>query len=306
MKRIAYSLLLFLILCTYNVKSQTYYPLVADSVHWFIALDNGVFGAGTYSSIFEYYSIGDTIVNSNTYKKVYKRDIQSLNSNYQAPYQPLTPYTLFALLREDTASRIVYTIILQNNPNGSNCLINQEELLYDFGLNLGDSLNTCTIGSGPHPCPEITSIYPWVIYGYNTNVFEILCTYNTQYYEGIGSWDGLFEEESTATATALKNYCRGADINCGLTSSVFEIPNTKSFDIYPNPTFGFIQIKSIESLTLLKEVSISDVFGKVLIFFPLLKSVQHVDISSLKPGIYILSIKNKDKETIQLSKIIKL
>ena len=304
MKRIAYSILLFLILCTYNVKSQTYYPLVADSVHWFIALDNGVFGAGTYSSIFEYYSIGDTIVNSNTYKKVYKRDIQSLNSNYQAPYQPLTPYTLFGIIREDTTSKKVYTIVYQNAPG---CSTGQEELLYDFDINGGDSINDdMCIATQPHPEPLITAIANITIFGYSTVRYIRSGFTTTSYYEGIGTDKGLFEWEASEYYV-LWDYCIGSDINCGLTTGIFESKSFKLFKIFPNPVESILNIRLFqESKFKPIVVTITDVFGKKILTKDMINYVSNIDLSSLKKGVYFFKIQDLHQETLHFTKLIKL
>jgi len=306
MKKIRQILLLLFLLNSFQGKAQTYYPLVKDSVHWLIARDPGAFGINTYGSIFEYFSIGDTIVSSTTYKKVYKRNIQSIN-NYYAPYQSISAYTLFALLREDTANRKVYAIILQSVI--LNCSTNQEVLLYDFNLNIGDTLNSCTSITPLHPCPEITSITPAVRFGYNTIIYKLgNCNPYTLYYEGIGGWDGLFEDENFVITTALWEYCVGSDMNCGITTNIIESTNNKSFYIYPNPTTGIIQIKPLNQLDFLKEelhVSINNVFGKVVKHL-YLNSLDKIDITNLEKGIYFLKIDNQQSETIHYTKIIKL
>ncbi len=305
MKRISYILLLFLTFNAFQAKSQTYYPLVRDSVHWFVAVDNQIFGPGTYGSIFEYYSIGDTTVSSTLYKKVYKRDIESVNSNYLPPYQPMSSYSLFALLREDTANKKVYSITLQNNPFNFNCAINQEELLYDFNLNVGDTVNNCTQLTG-HPCPEVNLIFPSTTYfGYNTKLYRVGCLVGaTDYYEGIGSWDGLLEDENFVTATVLRGYCRGADIDCGLTTGVSINSFNNSFSVFPNPTKGVVQIHSSGIIENPTQITISDISGKIIKRSFLGKN-KLIDLSNLKKGVYFLRIGSK-KSILHFSKIIKL
>jgi hypothetical protein len=293
MKKITHILLLLFFLNSFSSKAQ-YIPLVKDSAHWLIAVNPGAFGMFTYSSIFEYYSLGDTIVNSNTYKKVYKRGIQPI-SGYFAPYQSTSSYTLFALLREDTVNRKVYTIILP--PGSPSCSSNQEVLLYDFfNLSIGDTLNSCTSYS-LHPCPAITSIFPSTYGSYNTIIYEYGCSTPSRYYEGIGGWDGLFEEQLNSVVTLMWGYCIGSDVNCDIITSVKKIANNNFLSIYPNPNNGVfnIEIKDIGKTT----IEIYNISGQLILQKSLNQNISKISLSNYPKGMYFIKVKMNNETMIQ-------
>ncbi len=114
--------------------AQNYYPLVRPNLLWQV-----MHGYTATICYFEYghqsYLQGDTVVSGFTYLKVHSNPIISLIGN---PFCP--PYvvngnspTCCGLMREDTIARKVFVY---------NYTINSDELLYDFNLVAGDTLNS--------------------------------------------------------------------------------------------------------------------------------------------------------------------
>jgi hypothetical protein len=72
--------------------------------------------------------------------------------------------------------------------------------------------------------------------------------------------------------------------------------SSEQLTFYPNPvTDGKIFISGRQSIS--KEVSISDVLGKVVIHNTL--TTKELNISSLKPGVYMIKIKEAENTVIR-------
>jgi len=78
-------------------------------------------------SYFKYWFEGDTIINSYQYKKVFKQTGNPIANFDESVY--------YAALREDTIAERVYCIVEEDGI---------ERLLYDFSLNVGDTISIST------------------------------------------------------------------------------------------------------------------------------------------------------------------
>lgn len=118
MKRIIFFLFLFS-LTVESSKAQTYHKLLNNS-EWFQAM---IFGFGIPTGYYWYYQDIDTIVNSTTYSKIHD-----------------TYFGSDFYLREDTLTKKVYILTSDTT----------ESILYDFSMNVGDSLSLVGIGNIPN------------------------------------------------------------------------------------------------------------------------------------------------------------
>ena len=235
------SFLLLLFFNTCSVKAQQYVPLVVDSTHWFTTPSGQCLYPPPYS-ITEYYLVGDTSISSINYKKVYYRtetqnscSFSSLSSNF----------SLFALLREDTTTKKVYAILFENT---NSCPLNQEVLLYDFDLQVGDTLkqqDLCLLLNDD----VVTSTFPpndWIP---TANAYH-LSDGGSVLYEGVGSTYGLFDEifiSVSGPQPLLYDYCRGGLSNCNyLITSVDNLEVDENINVFPNPIIDWFTIQSLE------------------------------------------------------------
>jgi hypothetical protein len=242
--------LLFVIatLLSLAAKSQTtlYYPFPDTSAFWTVQdwaccwtdcpsppLGNPVIDDYNFS----YFLQGDTVIATNTYHKVYKSPgtahehcaiAGTLNNWWILTAEYAGAY------RQDTTLKQIYFIY----PSFS-----QEQLLYDFSLNVGDTLSNCVVST-------IDSIL------IGTNYRKQFHFMGSQYsmIEGIGSTAGLLEPfipfESGGTLTCFSQ--NGATLYpdtitaCYIVTRVNEIKNLRSFSISPNPfhTFAILQVTS--------------------------------------------------------------
>ncbi len=284
---IKYYITFLFILYSFLGKTQQYVPLVVDSAHWIIEQCDGSIIDG---AAWEYYILGDTVVNSIDYKKVYKRWWQY---DFCTLTQPYTNYQLFSLIREDTLNRKVYSTgnnIIWGTSGGYACPSDNDTLIYDFDLQIGDTVNTCVTG-----LKTITFIS-------QPNFWRSSTTFHTnsgvELYEGVGSMFGLFEYLEFALSGGvdpqLAHYCIGNLANCGLTVSEEEY-FTSNVKIYPNPTNGIIKIEFDES-RVNNQFYIYNVSGKLMEKKYINSKTSTLNVSHLAEGIYyykIVSSSNK-------------
>ncbi|OFY89472.1 MAG: hypothetical protein A3K10_11705 [Bacteroidetes bacterium RIFCSPLOWO2_12_FULL_31_6] len=296
MKKTAQLFLLLLFINHFSGKAQQYVQLAVDSSHWFTTPFIIMPSPPPYQ-YFEYYLLGDTTVSSVSYKKVYYRTEWSSNG-----YGNMTSnFSLYALLREDTTNKKIYTIPIQNF--GNNCQLNQEVLLYDFNLQVGDTLkasNLCLLLSDK-VITNITQGNTWL----SSKTFQ-LQTMPDELYEGVGSYYGLFEviEPSVSGPSPyLIDYCRGGLNNCKyLNTGIAKNKSTENVYIYPNPVLDYFTISSKENFEF--EYQILSIDG-TLIEKGRNQSNSRIYIT-LDNGLYIIEIFGINKDFRTTKKIIKI
>jgi hypothetical protein len=131
-----------------------------------------------------------------------------------------------------------------------------------------------------------------VVSGYNNWPFTVTSAANTT------------QSARTATITIAANgvgdrtitVTQDADIQTGMD----DIDNIE-FSLYPNPTNDFLFIKSDNAG--INMVSVIDLSGKTVLIEPDFLQDDYLDLSSLKNGIYFLSIQTANK--VQIRKVVK-
>lgn len=133
--------LLLLLLYTYSAAAQ-YQPLAVENAHWRIHVDD--LETPWDDLIYEYVCRGDTTVEGQAYKKVYRRDFvyeeEPFPGQYPMPYR-ISNSRLHGLLREDTTTGEVWAVLMSEGdfrPAG------EEFLLFDFSAQPGDTLRSFT------------------------------------------------------------------------------------------------------------------------------------------------------------------
>ncbi len=157
--------LLFLFIGPIALVAQDYVPFnLQDGVTW---QDYSFYGAGDppgsdggTTIAYSYQLIGDTLVDGHTYKKVYSRDdwyhdLERFSTGPDSYEEVLNeenydnPYLLFGGLRQDTAAKTLYYVnwredeeVYQGRCFGLVPAVGEEQLLYDFSLEEGDTAQT--------------------------------------------------------------------------------------------------------------------------------------------------------------------
>ena len=167
-------LILIMVACFVTSKSQAYIPLIDTNAVW-KQCEIGYPPPPIiwYLHHWDHIIMDDTIINNTIYKAVGKIDYNvECSKIFTGPYY-------YAAIREDTIERKVY----KYHPDG-------DELLYDFSLELGDTLRT-SIGYG-----LVCIAHDTILVG---DSYRKRWTYAYETYpeidvvEGIGAYTGLLE-----------------------------------------------------------------------------------------------------------------
>lgn len=208
MKPVLYFLFISMIfnLCiAETADAQSYNPTATEGAHWIVIHE---IDGWEIIAMWEYYCTGDSTINGVEYKKVLRRELEPTLD--PPPYTPISSYILYGFLRDDIINKKVYGLLYQEYWY-SDCDSQTEFLLFDFSLQVGDTLAQCSMPSFYQD--TIGTIVNGTAYGIDTRIFT---TYNQgfNFYEGIGSDFGLFEEmflpvenNSALENTELIYYC---------------------------------------------------------------------------------------------------
>lgn len=285
MKKLLIIALLTLFFCPKTGKAQAYVPLVIDSTHWF-SEKRPIIPVPPFLYA-EHYLLGDTIVSTINYKKIYYR--QEFANSYQ---NMVSPYSLSALIREDTLTRKVYAILLQN-PQDHSCPLNQEVLLYDFSAQPFDTLK------GNDHCLLLNdNIITGIIQNnFWLNSLTYSLNYSGQIYEGVGSYYGLLEaiySSLSGPQFIMVDYCRGGLSNCkyynvGVNNQVIE----NNIKIYPNPTNNSL---TIETDLNYHTFNIYNLSGKLV---KTQNRSNQISVSELPKGMYFIQLVGDKNNRVQ-------
>lgn len=199
-------LLLLLLLANLFAKAQTpYHSFPEDSAQWSY-WESGIdsISGQPYTHSFQLKMIGDTMINGMAYNKIYK----SADIAY-----PSISDSLHCFIRQDTAQRkvvVCYPLHLYNDSS--------ENLLYDFGLQVGDTFNIKLITDGTlHEAVIIAS----------TDSVQTNVDYRREFFLQFIEWDiwGPSCDVGCQWLEGIGNYCNPLYI---------EIPDSFCWDHYYN------------------------------------------------------------------------
>ena len=284
-----------------------YEPLVVEDAHWRC----GVPALG-FSVFQDFIMRGDTVVDGQTYKKVYYCQCGYLGD------------TLFALVREDISTQKVYNILLrdecENDFSGKpdlvadSCALNIEHELFDYSLETGDTLDRyCWMR---HP---LATIQYCIVIGIDTfpvidwqasserEVFSVQCeilwengnTYNTWawFYEGIGSDSGPLLPDILAPRDLIYGYDVLPGLSCEETgptdnwaiNNVFTSNNIKAF---PSPVKNILHIEA-DNYVAKGSYKLSTIAGQIIKDGKFSGHRTEVTVNELSAGIYFIQIFDK-------------
>ena len=247
---------------------------------------------------------GDTIINSTTYKRLYHQ--QFYHEEWYTTGSPIINDTLqqsslVAFIREDTTTRMVYQI-------ANNFTFPQEDLLFDYSLNVGDTLKNLFTSNFGYGNGEIDSITEVILNNGDTNrvlhfdynfipVGGLVLNFMI---EGVGGPGGLYNpfyylglsgvQEETTIVCYKKS---GVDLfgTCSYPNfftGVKEIKNSNAVSIHPNPTQDRITIYLEETLHNSK-VSIRNALGQLVFSEKMSGTELNINLNTPK-GIYFLQL----------------
>ena len=235
---------------------------------------------------YKYYISGTININSQEYYKVYRSGYYHINNDPNVYYN-----SYFAPLRE--ASNKWYTVDIDINA----------VLLYDFTLNVGDTVNSFANFNGD--LITIADIDTIMIDGESKKKFILSDNYGAEYIiEDIGASTGLFEPLTWFDNWSILRcfaidyvpiWLNPASGSCDLSVDISEIQEEDENYIYSNPA----QESIILIVPLHSEVNIIDAMGRELMCFTSNEKQLKIDVSWLNDGIYHAQIIHNGERAIR-------
>lgn len=286
-------LALLLVFLSISLKAQhTYVPMAIESARWLILWDD--FDTPQPDEYYGYKIEGDTLINNIQYKKIYSRGFAAVNGNFAPPYI-ITGESIYGAIRDDIPNKKVYGIQFWANYPYNICPVNEEFLMYDFNMDIGDNYeDQCLTDFLTNLILDNIDIIN--IYGHDRLIqtsdgwewcFQII--------EGVGSSSGLFEDTTAGCwfknnlfpwTPSLSDYCVGTDELCYewfLLDNIDHITNEK-ITLFPNPVHTTF---SIDSNFIFQKLSLFNLRGQKVAVFGKKDSYS---VSGFQPGIYFVKI----------------
>lgn len=299
-KTLAISVILSIVGLT-QVYSQ-YIPFIGKDKYWiYINHDNGEPAPRVMSAFIRWLG-KDTVINSKNYVTLLSSNLPGRHPCSMPPcFSPYYPYQVSFnnarsnyFIREDTIERKVYCLTL-GAP--SPCWNHEESVLFDFNLQVGDTLSECNIMMNAiMPFYDrtgfIESIDTEFVYGKSRKVWNfdgivfaggLFGLRKLKLIEGIGFVNNytFFPSDNTQLIT----YCEGSLDDCHLINAVKNPFNDHSvIHVYPNPLMDKMNISSQYEID---DIEIVELLGKNLKCS--LKDKQ-IDISQLPNGLYHIKV----------------
>lgn len=279
-----------IILCSSILRSQNYASLVKENVYWDV-LEGNSQNLYIYDGGSRYFFDGDTLIGNQLYSKLFYHPFNAVYNPYPSFYVDTSTVIFSNYIREDTSARKTY-ILEPWNPN--------EVLMFDFSLNIGDTLNSTYTTDGT----------PIVV---NTITNEILLngairkkwTFDNGhfYIEGIGSSQGFFSPTFTLLGAWLETNCVN-DNNVHLYGNrCFTIlglseaqVSDSALKVYPNPVKDRLIVEGAIANPV--DFKLYNLYGQIILTKKLSSSVVEIDVSNLPKGMYMLSIHGEDSQKI--------
>lgn len=279
-----------LLLAGFSSFAQPYQPVGVENAHWFmyatpddVVLDKHAFVVR-----------GDTLINSMTYKKLYYQDFAP------EPAYLLEEEYLWGVVRDDSLERKVYVIAFEPYIYGYQCLMGEEQLLFDFSILPGDTTAHCLWYEN----------HPWILdstyisYKYGADRRTI---YSEEYwwifgeiYEGIGSREGLlgtlsYGEQPSEDYYWLIKYCIGSDEDCGIISGTADVTFAeRPALIFPNPVIDELNLQFFRPVH--GAIRIYDAMGR-LHWSGVSNGApdQQISLGNWPPGLYLLQLEEEGR-----------
>ena len=287
--------------------SQTYQPFPTDSAVWRQSSANWNY-PDYYQRDYNYYSQGDTFLLGNTYHKIYKTEIDS----YYVLGSPTGPFNLttgptmvdsnkyMGAIREDPSKHVYY---LPDTATAS------EILLYDFNLNIGDTLgysyNNSSYFLGYNRVTGIDSVIVGTQYHKQFRISAPGYPNYVSIIEGVGSTFGLLEmfidpfewsdnlicfshNGQSVWADSVPHPPKYIAANCALPTplGIKEQSGESRVFVFPNPSSGTLYLKTASSEK--TDIQLVDVFGKTIYKTTVSTKETTINLSSFPQGIYFL------------------
>jgi hypothetical protein len=257
--------------------------------------------------IYNYYLNSDTVINNSVYYKLFTRIWSVLNWMGAPPPQCQGSYVL-----NDSLSPIAYVRDTLGKILLYDIQSNSDTLLYDFNLNIGDTLPLSF--NNYHTDNTVVAIDSILVSSVYRKRFQIMDVNSNTFYifEGIGHENGFLEPIPPVINCANELLCYSENdtsyypsigLNCEL---LLGIDNTvekpePSYNIYPNPSDGMIHISG--NLSDCQLILYNNIFVKVK-SLPTMNYIELKQKFGISEGLYFLEIFNLKAKKKYFIKII--
>ncbi|MFN0215307.1 MAG: T9SS type A sorting domain-containing protein [Saprospiraceae bacterium] len=296
--------ILGIILCASSLSAQIpYLPLATEGKYWFYTASDNIDGPnGAVHSIYVIHIKGDTLIDGKAYKKVFKCSLKTYFAMIP-PYQfVVTPYTItgcgvVSFIREDTLTKQVF-----NRPANNSIAFcdSSEYLLFDFGLQTGDTLHDCVLKNVFLPqfsIPIVDSISVEQIFQKNRRTLNsfghiiyqgLAFASSFRISEGLGyETQGIFNQNGEINDGHLHHlfdFCEGDLNGCGFVGTNESQNFENKWVLFPNPASSEVSIFPAE---LFLKIEVFDLAGN-LEMAALVE--QKTDISKLSRGLKLIKL----------------
>ncbi len=294
------------------MAQDQYYPLLDTTAVWNF---ERVISCQLYSPYYHFhYSLilwSDTVIDGTTYLQLKRPAWEFSTSAWFSgevgdcgPNPMATGY--LGALREDTTARRVHYL-----PAGAT----EESLLYDFSLEIGDTITGYLDDHFFFAEPGIISAVDSVLIGsqyhkrWNIPVEGADGEYHFQYIEGIGGLHGLVDPDPFyllhSAITTLTCYSNGqgfvypdGDEPCAIVTHAYQQGTTDiRLDIFPNPASGTVTLN--HSATGKARLQVFGTSGKLISQHTLNTPEVIIDTENWPRGMYLLRVVNKGNSSTQ-------
>lgn len=285
------ALLLFLLaMIIQESQAQGYHPLIKTNKFWDVVsnFDDGFPCMCHCSGLRYFYAGDDTIIENSKYARFKASPLRSIYGSIGPFCPPYYADTLSGLsgifLREDSVAQKVFIY---------NYFSYQDDLLYDFSLEVGDTLISDYTTSGYSVI--VQSIENLILNnGDDVRKFNFVGC-DAFYIESIGGSQGLagglLMPEYPDELFCVEDQGVGLLSDCAGWVDINENQFTNSIQIFPNPAIDFIRITGLETNNI-ASIKIYNCFGKEIISKDLSVSTETIDVSQLQSGCYFLRVGN--------------
>lgn len=283
-----------------KVNAQTYY-FMNDSASWKVDFYGYTIECFGHCYEWEYFISGDTIINSNSFKKI--------RMNYHSIWNQQYSSKNVGAIREDVANKKVYFRSFYNDTT--------QYLLYDFDLNVGDTFpSTYLYEEGPFPVVDSIDYIQIANESHKRCWFTSESIQPVYLLEGVGSVYGLlenlygnFEGANELTCFEVGDVLLFSAFDTSSTGCHVEIPlstqntnNPASIQINNNLNEGLLTITNLRGDKI--SISIFDELGRQCFFQSVSEDKFQLRTSSLAAGIYFIHCGNADYHTLLAQKIL--
>lgn len=295
-------LVCILLLISIVTKAQTwvYHPFPQVNSYWNVDQSYYCYIGAVPGPVGQYYSIvvaNDTAIGSETYHKLYIPYFSSDSTGCTSA--SVTQNIYKGCIREDSTAKKVYYI----NP-----FVSTEKLLYDFNLQVGDTIFGELETSPKDTVISIDSVQTSGAGGGWVKRWFINSCLNIYIIEGVGSTYGLVEPSPGCPPDFIQRdiICMVGQVptagyiypnitDCDMITSVNSIAEEHTIQIFPNPSDGSFQIDLKNYL--FQEIIISNLLGDIVLQEDIQTSNNYM-VNHLDNGIYILTLVDNDGKKI--------